>query len=894
MKPKNLIIYIFILGAAFIRPDKTGLLYSFQNNQIDTLNITPEIKEALSKLSDQKDTLTRANIDKKGIDSTVTYYAKDTVVFDVQKKKMRLRGNSKLEMKQQKLEAEVILLDFNESQLDASGIVDSVNKKMIGFPKFNDTGEEFAGQYIKYNFKSKKGTISLGETEMGEGFYFGSKIKRISDNELYVQNGYYTTCDAPHPHFFFGSTEMKVLVQDRIFLDPIIFYVEDMPIFAIPFGLFFPSKGGRQSGIIIPSFFFSQNRGVVLSDLGFYLALSDYYDTKFNMDYFSKGGFILKNYTQWNLLNSFNGSLRLEWGKTRLDPDDEFQNRYSIGLNHNQNLSPDTKIEARLDFRSEDYNRNTTFDITQTIQQNISSFASYSTRFDNGSSLSLSYQRDQNIITREYTESLPKLAFNLPNWNPLKSFVPQDSWLKDITVTYSGSARKDNDYKKVVKKIGESQYDTTYQSNYRALISHSPGISISPKFGYFTIQPSVSFSANNYFRRMHRTYNTQDSTTNDTYENGFFTEYRYSFGLSAQTILYGMIDDKRPFLFFLKPSMFGMKAIRHTWQPRIGFSYTPDQSDPSLGFYGTYFDPVQDRHVKYSLYEADGGGLASQFLSQSLNYSDMHRFEIKLPGKDTLPDKNLELLELRFNMSYNFAADSLKFSPLSLSFRSPALSFINFNGRANFTLYDEVPDYDKKTGQWTGNYRQIDRLLLSEGGFVRLSGFNIELSTDFSSGGVNFGSTGQTATTDSTSKDSVSLGERFMKRMQDNSDSFDIFGDHSPGYSPLNLPWSMNFGLSYDYNRPTVNQRSEQLNLRASMSFKLTPSWSFDANGQYDFISKELLAPSVSIRKDLHCWELSVTWYPTGYTRGFYLRFGAKAPQLKDLKIEKRNTAIYR
>lgn len=843
--------------------------------EIDTLNFS-------------KDTLQMRETTRSGIDTIVFYRATDSIIFDVEKKIMILRGSSSIEMRNQKLKAETIELDFDKSTLKAEGTRDS-NNKLIGIPHFTEAGEEYFGKNILYNFRTNRGTITFGETELGEGFYFGTKIKRISENELFVQDGYYTTCDAPHPHFYFGSPKMKVALHDRIFIDPIIFYVEDMPIFGVPFGLFFPSKSGRQSGIIVPSFFFSQNRGVVLNELGIYLALSDYYDTKFSVDFFSKGGFILKNYTQWHLINEFSGNARIEWGRTRLSPDQEFEQRYSIGLSHNHQISPFTKFDASLDFRSQDYNRNTSFNIFETTQQNISSNASYSTRFEDGSSFSISFQRDQNIITNEYTQTLPRMSYLIPNFYPFRGLVSHTNWMRDITFSYSTSFRRDEQYRRTIKMIEEIK-DTSYQKSYKALITHSPTLSISPKFGYFTIQPSINFSANNYFRRLTRKFNIEDSSIIDELQNGFFTEYNYSFNLSLQTTLYGIADDRKPIFWILKPSSLGIKAMRHMWQPRITLSYTPDQSDPKYGFYDKYYDLNKGQDITYSRFEYDGGGIASRFLSQSISYRDMHRFEIKKPGIDTLPDKNIELFEITFATNYNFAADSIKFSNVNLTIRIPSLDIINFNSRASFTLYDEAPIIDPKTGLPTDNYQTINKFLFESGkGIARLTNFGMELSTSFNSRGI-----GSQALTSSPPKDSISIGERFLQKIEEEYEEPDIFGDNTPGYSPINIPWNLSFGLSYSYNSPTIRRIDRDFNIRLTASFNITPTISADISTQYDVIDKEFLAPLINLRKELHCWYLTFTWYPSGFNQGFYLKFAAKSSMLSDLKFERRSSYLYR
>jgi len=46
---------------------------------------------------------------------------------------------------------------------------------------------------------------------------------------------------------------MKVMVKDKIVARPVYLYIADVPVFALPFGIF-PSERGRRSGIIGPAF----------------------------------------------------------------------------------------------------------------------------------------------------------------------------------------------------------------------------------------------------------------------------------------------------------------------------------------------------------------------------------------------------------------------------------------------------------------------------------------------------------------------------------------------------------------------------------------------------------------------------------------------------------------
>jgi hypothetical protein len=497
----------------------------------------------------------------------------------------------------------------------------------------------------------------------------------------------------------------------------------------------------------------------------------------------------------------------------------------------------------------------------------------------------------------------------MPNYYPLKqmSFIPRDSWVRDISFRLNTSGNYSNSHSLIYpqRKVDTTFVtDTTFKNSERKYINYSPSLSISPKFGFFTISPSISFGANTFFRKVTKSIDPADSSIMETYQNGLFWEYYYSFGVSTSTKLYGMMDSKHRFLGFINPEIFGLKAFRHTYNPSVSFSISPDFSKEQYGFYDQFFNPVTQRYEKYNKFVNEGGSHASSGLSQTLSYSDMHSFEIKLPSaNDTIPEKKIELLRLNFNTGYNFAADSLRLSQLNMQFRSPALDFLNFTGNAGFTFYDEdliidpktgLPFINPNTGRPTGATQYVDRFLISEGkGPVRLTNLSFSFSTSFSSTGIQGGgSFGQNVKRKT--NDTIEPGSRFAERVNYQDEYFDYFGESSPGYSPINIPWSINFAVTYSYNQQLRNQISRSLNVSSGLQFSLTSSWKISASAQYDAINNELMTPYLTVSKDMHCWEMLFTWTPSKFNSGFYLRFGIKASQLKDLKIEKRNNPLYR
>ncbi len=870
------------------------ILLIFNLKAIFPQNFVPIEPQKLTKDSTTTDNL---KAKKKGdLDTLVVVKGRDSIVYNKKNNILKIYGNADLVYRTQKLQSHYIELDMDKSQMEARPFVDS-SGKISNFPIFNDKGEEFYGKIIKYNFKSQKGSIDLGETQMEQGFYFGDRIKRVSPKELFVENGCYTTCEAPHPHYYFGSPKMKVVTGDKVFVDPLIFYVQDMPIFIVPFGFYLPNKTGRQSGLIVPSYFFSSDRGVILENLGFYWAASDYWDTQIGLNLYSKGGFTLKNSSRIKVGNDLNSNVTFQYGYTRSNPLQEYTQNWSLAGSYNQTITPMQNINGTFNFSSKDFNRNTQVNLQDRVTQNISSNIAYSRSFENGTSSSISYQRNQNIITDEYSQRIP-ISYNIPNLYPLKSFdaIPKDSWLRDISfslnTTGNYSQSSNLEYKTV--QIGDtSVIDTSFKLTENKYISYNPSLSISPKFGYFTVTPNISFAANTFFRRTIKSFNEADSSIMDTYQNGLFWEYWYSFGISTSTKLYGMWDDKHRLFGFIKSSTVGLLAFRHTYNPSISFRFSPDFGNPNYGFYDTYYNPLINQYVQYSRFVNEGGSHSPGNLTQSLSYSDMHSFEVKIKTNDSLGEKKLELLRLNFGTGYNFGADSLRLSPLSMQFRSPALDFLNFTGSANFTFYDEDIIYDNN-GLPTNQTRFVDRFLLEANKFpIRLTNLSMSFSTSFSNtGGFSSGTFGKDVS--KTPKDSIAPGERFSQRLNEEEELFDFFGDSFPGYSPMDLPWSVNFAVSYNYSRYSIKQINQTFNLNANLSLDITKTWKLTATSQFDIITGEILTPYFTITKDLHCWNLLFTWSPSPINGGFYLKFGIKAPQLQDLKLEKRSNPLYR
>ena len=132
--------------------------------------------------------------------SDVHYFAEDSSIIDLQEKKVRLYHHAKVIYEDIELEAEHIVLNWNDNTVFAIGVKDSTGT-VIGEPIFKEKGNTYYCESILYNFNSKKGKIKGMRTQDGDGYIHGNQLKKRADNSMFIQESKYTTCSHEHPHF---------------------------------------------------------------------------------------------------------------------------------------------------------------------------------------------------------------------------------------------------------------------------------------------------------------------------------------------------------------------------------------------------------------------------------------------------------------------------------------------------------------------------------------------------------------------------------------------------------------------------------------------------------------------------------------------------------------------
>ena len=105
-------------------------------------------------------------------------------------------------------------------------------------------------------------------------------------------------------------------------------------------------------------------------------------------------------------------------------------------------------------------------------------------------------------------------------------------------------------------------------------------------------------------------------------------------------------------------------------------------------------------------------------------------------------------------------------------------------------------------------------------------------------------------------------------------------------YVDFEIPWTFGMDYNFRYTKP-YEEHSIIQSFRVRGDFSLTPKWKIGYNSGFDFRTKKATTTNVSIHRDLHCWEMSVSMVPFGKYRSYSFQINIKSAILRDLMYEK-------
>ncbi|MFC0185670.1 putative LPS assembly protein LptD [Pseudarcicella hirudinis] len=376
-----------------------------------------------------KDSLSKAATDslkkEEGLQTTVTYSASDSTIMDTEKQIVYLYGDATVKYGDISLQADYIQLNWDKNEVYARGTRDSSKVRAKGKPVFTQGSDKYDSEEIRYNFKSKKAIIQTIITKQGDGFIHGGKVKKDDEDNLYISDAVYTTCNLLHPHFSIRASRIKVVGKKEIVSGPFRFELNQIPIpLPLPFG-FFPysqPKESGKSGIIVPTYGEEPTgRGFYLRDGGYYWAASPNIGVRFTGQIYSKGGWGLGVNSQYVRRYRYAGNFNLAFTNNSNGSEITPQTRQDFSLQwaHSPQSRGNSSFSASVNIASNSYNQNNSYNTQNYISNTASSSVQYTKNFGQTIRTGISLRVNQNTTTKVF-DAGTDFNFGLNQFQPFK------------------------------------------------------------------------------------------------------------------------------------------------------------------------------------------------------------------------------------------------------------------------------------------------------------------------------------------------------------------------------------------------------------------------------------------------------------------------------------------
>jgi hypothetical protein len=847
----------------------------------DTVPVRNRVVADTTRDSSRLDTLPRViqrtdtfsfKASKDTLDAPVNYEAEDSAVVLAREKKIILYGKTKTTYKDVTLTAPKVELDQQTGIVTAYNDRDSLGQ-VLTRARFSQAENQFESDTIVFNFKTQKGLTRNTFTKQDEMYVHGETIKKVNANTIFVSRGQFTTCNFDEPHFAFRANKMKVVNSKVAVTGPVHPEFEGVPVpVYLPFG-YYPLSRGRHSGLLPPQFTNNEQFGLGLEGLGYYKVINDNVDVTLRGNIYSYGGWSAGLTPTYRRRYKYNGALNLNLQHTKFnfkgDPDYQKTKTFFINWSHvvDQKARPGTSFSANVNAGSTKFNELIPNNARQNFNNQLSSSIAYSKTWQGKPyNLTMSANHNQNSFTRLINLTIPDAGFTVNTIFPLqrKEAVGSKKWYEQIGIGYNGSFRNQAAF-----------YDTAFSSRrfldtIQAGASHRIPITLSlPPAGPLIISPFVSYEEQWMMQKTYLDWNGGMKKVDTTTEKGFYTDRKMSFGISMNTNIYGTVQFKRSKLV----------ALRHVVRPTFGLSYSPS-------FSGKHFKEVQvDTNGRTIEYSTLSNNIFSGYGNNTfggISFGVDNNLESKWRSKkDTINGgiKKVRLIDgFGFNSNYNFLLDSMQLGDFQLYLRSTLFDKINLTASANLTPYQE-----NEFGQRISRYYWQDGLF-RPGRFTQGS---ISLSTQFRSKPKDPSKQPNINPTSRQISDPTLLGDqqRLMDYMRRNPAEFVDF----------NIPWDIGIDFSGNFHSRQKSDFSGyetefDANMNIRSSFSLTPKWNFSTNGSFNFDEKKVTMLTMSINRDMHCWQMSIGVTPVGQFTYFNITISPKSSILQDLKVNRTRT----
>ncbi len=854
----------------------------------DSVFVATDSLSAKGLTEKKNDTIVGDTIPKKDfLEGIVKYKAKEYVSINRREQKIYLYDEAEVNYQDMNIKSGIIIIDYSKNLVYAGRLKDTLGN-YTQLPVFTQGANVVEPDSIIFNTDNKKALIFNSRTEQSGGYIDAELTKKENDSVYFLKEGKFTTSeDREDPEFYFRMRKAKVVPGKKVVVGLTNMYIYNVPTpIGLPFA-YFPLTNKQTSGIIFPSYGQDNNRGFNLQNGGYYFAISDYFDLEVLGDYYTNGSYGLRIGSQYALRYRFRGNINFRY-ENLISSERGFDDYaksfiYNIRWSHTQDAksNPSSRFSASVNLGSSRYYQESINQINQSnfLNNTMSSSVSYSKSFDTEPqvNLSLTATHTQNTQTEQISMTLPTFQGSVSRIFPFEPSVgTKKGVLQNINLQYS--VRAENR----IQTTDSLFFKKEMFEDAKMGVKHSVPISTNFKvFKFFSVSATTNFDETWTFNTVRKFYDVINERVETEDLNGFASFRTYNFGTSIGTTVYGMFDFKKP---GKNPKI---QAIRHVMRPSISYNINPafDQYYDSFEYIDADGTMTKEQ---YSRFERSIYGSPNKNFSSSMGFSLANNIEAKVRSKDSTKSepKKIKIIDnLNFQTAYDFARDSLNWSPVRVS---GGTQILNSKMSINFGMVLDPYALDN-------NNRQINKFNIENGGSLfRLTSANLNLSYSLSNETFK-GSDKNDGLDRKQEQESLMSGGRsddLFGKPQDFADQR-LHDEELEKETPSELynykmPWSLRLQYAINYANASRQNEISSNSLMFSGDIEISPRWSVGASSGYDFKNHGFTYTQLRFERDLLSWRMNFSWIPFSTRTSWNFFIGIKSNLLKDLKYDQR------
>ena len=253
-----------------------------------------------------------------------------------------LEGNVVIDQEGRQIRADKITIDQTQTFAKAEGRVQMAQAGLLA-----------QSDEINYNLKTQQGDLNnsfyIAEEQHAHGM--AEKIARTSTNTMVLNNATYSTCPPEQaPTWKIQANEIKLNQETgRGETRGTKLYVKNVPVLAVPY-FNFPIDDRRTTGILTPSFGFTNDGGVELS-VPVYLNLAPNFDATVSPRYIADRGAMLEG--EFRYLTENFGSGQIWGGYLASDAKYDDQDRKDLHFLHSWKINNQFSTNLEYNYASD-------------------------------------------------------------------------------------------------------------------------------------------------------------------------------------------------------------------------------------------------------------------------------------------------------------------------------------------------------------------------------------------------------------------------------------------------------------------------------------------------------------------------------------------------------------